>query len=62
MKPTNAHGPPQIHGFSDASENAFGAVIWLRWNTDSGVELTFVTAKSSIRVQEIQDSLPNNVG
>ena len=36
LKPTGAVGPPQIHGFSDAGEQAYGAVIFLRWQLEDG--------------------------
>ena len=31
LKPNNAVGVPQIHRFSDGGEQAYGAVIFLRW-------------------------------
>jgi hypothetical protein len=34
LKPTGAIGPPQIHGFSDAGEQAYGAVIFLQWQLE----------------------------
>ena len=34
LKPTGAIGPPQIHGLSDAGEQAYGAVIFLRWQLE----------------------------
>jgi hypothetical protein len=36
LKPSDAIGPPQIHGFSDAGEQAYGAVIFLRWELEDG--------------------------
>ena len=36
LKPCDAIGPPQIHGFSDAGEQAYGAVIFLRWELEDG--------------------------
>ena len=36
LKPSNAVGVPQIHGFSDGGEQAYGAVIFLRWKLPGG--------------------------
>lgn len=36
LKPSNAVGGPEIHGFSDGGEQGFGAVIFLRWKLDDG--------------------------
>ena len=36
LKPSDAIGPPQIHGFSDAGEQAYGAVIFLCWELKDG--------------------------
>ena len=36
LKPSNAIGQPQVHGFSDGGELAYGAVIFLRWQLDDG--------------------------
>lgn len=36
LKPSNAIGQPQVHGFSDGGELAYGAVIFLRWELDDG--------------------------
>ena len=36
LKPTSALGLPQVHGFSDGGELAYGAVIFLRWKLENG--------------------------
>ena len=36
LKPSNAVGNPEVHGFSDGGEQAFGGVIFLRWELDDG--------------------------
>ena len=36
LKPSGALGVPQIHGFSDGGEQAYGAVIFLRWKLAGG--------------------------
>ena len=36
LKPNNAVGMPQIHGFSNGGEQAYGAVIFLRWKLAGG--------------------------
>ena len=36
LKPSSVVGVPQIHGFSDGGEQAYGAVIFLRWKLASG--------------------------
>lgn len=36
LKPNNAVGVPQIHGFSDGGEQAYGAVIFIRWKLAGG--------------------------
>ena len=36
LKPSNAVGVPQIQGFSDGGEEAYGAVIFLRWKLAGG--------------------------
>lgn len=36
LKPANALGLPQIHGFCDGGELAYGAVIFLRWTLEDG--------------------------
>ena len=36
LKPSTAVGAPQIHGFSDGGEQAYGAVLFLRWELTDG--------------------------
>jgi hypothetical protein len=36
LMPSDAIGPPQIHGFSDAGEQEYGAVIFPRWELEDG--------------------------
>ena len=36
LKLSNAVGNPEVHGFSDGGEQAFGGVIFLRWELDDG--------------------------
>ena len=38
----------QIHGFSDASQTAYGAVVYLRIKTDKGIVTKLVSAKTRI--------------
>ncbi|KAK3752266.1 hypothetical protein QZH41_002643 [Actinostola sp. cb2023] len=36
LKPSNSLGAPEIHGFSDGGELAYGAVVFLRWKLVDG--------------------------
>ena len=36
LKPSHVIGVPQIHGFCDGGEKAYGAVIFLRWELKNG--------------------------
>ncbi|KAK3730657.1 hypothetical protein QZH41_007940 [Actinostola sp. cb2023] len=36
LKPNNTVGLPEVHGFSDGGESAYGAVIFLRWELQDG--------------------------
>ena len=36
LKPTEAIGPPQVHGFADGGELGYGAAIFLRWKLYNG--------------------------
>ena len=31
IRPENAIGEPEVHGFSDSGDLAYGAMIFLRW-------------------------------
>ena len=48
LKPSTAKGNPQLHSFSDAGNRGFGTCIFLRWETEGRVELTFVAAKAFV--------------
>ena len=39
---------PEIYGFSDGEEQAYGAVIWLRWPAKKHYILRLVAAKSCV--------------
>ena len=36
LKPDNTVGMPEIHGFCDAGEKAYGSAMFLRWKLDDG--------------------------
>ena len=36
IKPDNAVGMPEIHGFCDAKEKAYGSAMFLCWKLDDG--------------------------
>ena len=36
LKPDNAVRMPEIHGFCDKGEKAYGSAMFLRWNLDEG--------------------------
>ena len=36
LKPTEAIGPPEVHGFADGGELGYGATIFLRWKLKDG--------------------------
>ena len=48
LKPDGVVGSPQLHGFSDGGDKAFGTCIFLRWETTTGVQLRFVSAKAYV--------------
>ena len=39
---------PQLHAFSDAGNKAYGTCCFLRWETEEGVQIKFVTAKAFV--------------
>ena len=39
VRPELAIGNPEIHGFGDGGEKAYGSVIFLRWNLGDGTFL-----------------------
>lgn len=49
MKPENAVGKPQLHGFSDGGVLAFGTCIFLRWELTNGqFTCKFVASKAFV--------------
>lgn len=44
----NSQRKMSLHGFSDASMSAFGAVLYVRVETEIGVECTLIAAKSRV--------------
>ena len=49
----------EMHGFSDASESAFGACIYLKFVKESGnVTVSFVTSKSRIAPIKAKHTIP----
>ena len=38
----------ELHGFCDAGEQAYGAVIWLRYPSEQTFTVNFVTAKAYV--------------
>jgi hypothetical protein len=49
LKPEGAVGSPQLHGFSDGGELAYGAAIFLRWKLiDGKFGCSFVAAKALV--------------
>ncbi|XP_068742038.1 uncharacterized protein [Montipora capricornis] len=58
LKPSHAIGVPQIHGFCDGGEKAYGAVIFLRWELKNGsYKPHHVNSNLSSRVAEIQETV-----
>ena len=48
LTPDGWKGKPWGITFSDGSQDAYGAVMYLRWETDTGVELRLVEAKAKL--------------
>ena len=54
MKRNHLERPPrfyrsiQLHAFADASQDGFGAVLYLRLDSEAGVRVTFVMAKARV--------------
>ena len=49
LKPSNVTSEaPQLHGFSDGGDKAFGTCIFVRWQTTTGIEIRFVAAKAFV--------------
>ena len=48
LKPKGAIGLPQIHAFSDGGDDAYGACVFIRWNTTDGVCVQLVSAKAFV--------------
>ena len=49
-------GPSELNGFCDAEEQAYGAVIWLRWPSGQTYDLRFVASKAY--VASLKKSIP----
>ena len=47
-KPDLITGPSELHRFCDAGEQAYGAVIWLRWPSGQTYDLRFVASKAYV--------------
>jgi len=45
---TDAKVPAEIHGFADASMQAYGACTYVRTNTAEGLKVSLLTAKSKV--------------
>ena len=48
LVPDNLLGLPTIIGFCDGSSSAYSAVVYLRWPTEDGFKIVFVTAKTHV--------------
>ncbi|KAL2086430.1 hypothetical protein ACEWY4_017489 [Coilia grayii] len=48
LTPTGATGPPIGVTFSDGSESSYGAVLYLRWETQGGVRVKLVESKAKL--------------
>ena len=48
LRPAEALNEAELHGFCDGGKLAYGAVIWLRWQTTNGIFFLFVAAKSFV--------------
>ena len=48
LKPDLITGPVEHHGFCDGGEQAYGAVIWLRWPSGQTYDLKFVASKAYV--------------
>ena len=48
LKPDLITGPVELHGFCDGGEQAYGAVIWLRWPSGQTYNLKFVASKAYV--------------
>ena len=57
LKPDNAVGMPEIHGFCDAGEKAYGSAMFLRWKLDDG-SYTCVQLMVKAFVSLLKKSIP----
>ena len=48
LKPEGVTGSPQLHGFSDGGNEAYGTCVFIRWPTPSGIQIRFVAAKAFV--------------
>ena len=48
LKPEAVMGSPQLHGFSDGGDDAYGTCVFIRWPTTAGVKIMLVAAKAFV--------------
>ena len=48
LKPAGTIGLPQIHAFADAGDHAYGACVFIRWNTTEGINVKLISSKAFV--------------